>query len=421
MEVKYIWSSKFRLSTILYLCCRYALVANVLYFLAIAKQLGARVIFPTVFALLTRFSSCDTWYKIIAALSVIGRAAVIAIIDASPGPQMHWVNKRPYTQAERDSVVTLFTTAAVVLNSAGFPRRLLNALTLPLSGLLTARFLLRLRAWEHKQSALVTGSDRRTVSNAIPPIEIRVLSVIDEFGEDPVSAAEHRQSRTTTLYFAYRMPDSADLQESDSEREGSDKECWWLVKDGGVDPGLNGTQLIDQGGHRKVDKDSGRGRTTNTLAGVVGSATTYRTLKEGQIWRNGSSFGSPALLMRVRSIYREDGAGSRVGKTNDVVLRGGPGSGVTDDVAATAWGRTFIEAIEPQQHYQPWDCASEVGGSYQCFAPFCVTESKNIALGDWWSASGKREIYGHYRGAGNRTPCRKQHPLHQTGIRNNNW
>lgn len=95
------------------------------------------------------------------------------------------------------SVVTLFTTAAVVLNSvapAGFPRRLLNALILPLSGLLTARFLLQLRAWEHKQSALVTGSDRRTVSNAIPPIEFRVLSVIDEFGEDPVSAAERRQS-----------------------------------------------------------------------------------------------------------------------------------------------------------------------------------------------------------------------------------
>ncbi len=51
MEVKYIWSSMFRLSTILYICCRYALVANVLYLLAIAKQLGARVIFPTVFAL----------------------------------------------------------------------------------------------------------------------------------------------------------------------------------------------------------------------------------------------------------------------------------------------------------------------------------------------------------------------------------
>ncbi|KAK0218206.1 hypothetical protein IW262DRAFT_1122810 [Armillaria fumosa] len=43
MEVKYIWGSKFRLSTVLYICCRYALVANVLYLLAIARQLGARL------------------------------------------------------------------------------------------------------------------------------------------------------------------------------------------------------------------------------------------------------------------------------------------------------------------------------------------------------------------------------------------
>ncbi|KAK0488670.1 hypothetical protein IW261DRAFT_1639051 [Armillaria novae-zelandiae] len=324
MEIKYIWGSKFRLSTVLYLCCRYALVANVLYLLAIASQLGAR------HALSLKAIPCDTWYKIIAALSVIGRAAVIVtftartyaifarskaillylaavgltciILDIMQVPDLRCIGStndqfgncsyfevrmsrvsKPFTieslllsillvvfeyssailmtirsiqafrisgswnmqrqrllyvifeqgrsqhsgwywdpsyahfffrylllqvsfdrlyytfetQAEGDSVVTLFTTAAVVLNSvasAGFPRRLLNALTLPLSGLLTARFLLQLRAWEHKQSALVTGSDRQTVSNAIPPIEFRVLSVIDEFGEDLVSAAERRQS-----------------------------------------------------------------------------------------------------------------------------------------------------------------------------------------------------------------------------------
>ncbi len=44
MEVKYMWGSKFKLSTVLYICCRYALVANVLYLLAIAKKLGARVL-----------------------------------------------------------------------------------------------------------------------------------------------------------------------------------------------------------------------------------------------------------------------------------------------------------------------------------------------------------------------------------------
>ncbi|KAK0497314.1 hypothetical protein EDD18DRAFT_1161578 [Armillaria luteobubalina] len=279
MEVKYIWGSKFRLSTVLYLCCRYALVANVLYLLAIAGQLGTK-------------SHCDTWYKIIAALSVIGRAAVIVtftvrtyaifarskvillylaviglaciLLDIIQVPDLRCIGStndhdvrpdgncsyfevrmsrvsKPFTieslllsillvvfeyssatlmtirsiQAfriggtwnmrrqmllyvifEQDSVVTLFTTAAVVLNSAGFLRRLLNALVLPLSGLLTAKFLLRLRAWEHKQSALVTGSDRHTVSNTIAPIEFRVLSVIDEFGEDLVSAAERHQSES---------------------------------------------------------------------------------------------------------------------------------------------------------------------------------------------------------------------------------
>lgn len=43
LEVKYIWGSKARLSTILYIFCRYALVANVLYLLAIANRLKQRV------------------------------------------------------------------------------------------------------------------------------------------------------------------------------------------------------------------------------------------------------------------------------------------------------------------------------------------------------------------------------------------
>ena len=43
MEVKYIWGSKFRLSTLLYILCRYSLVGNVLYLLAISKKLEPRV------------------------------------------------------------------------------------------------------------------------------------------------------------------------------------------------------------------------------------------------------------------------------------------------------------------------------------------------------------------------------------------
>ncbi|KAG7444422.1 uncharacterized protein BT62DRAFT_952203 [Guyanagaster necrorhizus] len=269
-EVKYVWGSKFRLSTVLYIFCRYALVANVLYLLAIAKKLGARVF-------------CDTWYKIIGALSVLGRAAIIVaftgrtyaifarsriilfylvaigltcvILDIMHVPGLKCVGSSsnplgndifllsmkatevsaaanlllsilmvvfeyssailmtirsiqafkvggPWKAQRRGfaylvfeqgilyfGFVSLFTTAAVILNSvapAGFFQRLLNALTLPLSGLLTARFLLRLRVWEHKQSvALIGGNNSRHTQT----MEFRAPSLVDEFGEDPVSVA----------------------------------------------------------------------------------------------------------------------------------------------------------------------------------------------------------------------------------------
>ncbi|KAF8187959.1 hypothetical protein K438DRAFT_1467231, partial [Mycena galopus ATCC 62051] len=61
-EIQYIWSQRFRLSTALYIGCRYALLANVLYLLAIADKLG-----------------CDLWYKIIAAMSTLGRVSVITV------------------------------------------------------------------------------------------------------------------------------------------------------------------------------------------------------------------------------------------------------------------------------------------------------------------------------------------------------
>ncbi|KAJ7894851.1 hypothetical protein B0H14DRAFT_3125413 [Mycena olivaceomarginata] len=44
-EVEYIWKQKFRLSTALYIGCRYALLANVLYLLAIENKLGHTVRF----------------------------------------------------------------------------------------------------------------------------------------------------------------------------------------------------------------------------------------------------------------------------------------------------------------------------------------------------------------------------------------
>ena len=59
------WTKKslHRLSTLLYILCRYALLANVLYLLDIANKLGA---------------SCNTWYKFIGGISVVARAAVLS-------------------------------------------------------------------------------------------------------------------------------------------------------------------------------------------------------------------------------------------------------------------------------------------------------------------------------------------------------
>ncbi|KZV74548.1 hypothetical protein PENSPDRAFT_540446, partial [Peniophora sp. CONT] len=64
-EVKYVWKgSKRSLLVFLYICCRYALLANVLYLLAIANKFGGP-------------ETCDIAYKIIGAVSVLGRAAII--------------------------------------------------------------------------------------------------------------------------------------------------------------------------------------------------------------------------------------------------------------------------------------------------------------------------------------------------------
>ncbi|KAF8069929.1 hypothetical protein FPV67DRAFT_992986 [Lyophyllum atratum] len=41
MEVQYIWTKKFRISTVLYFCCRYSLVANVVYLFTIANKITA--------------------------------------------------------------------------------------------------------------------------------------------------------------------------------------------------------------------------------------------------------------------------------------------------------------------------------------------------------------------------------------------
>ncbi|GAW02889.1 hypothetical protein LENED_004569 [Lentinula edodes] len=68
-EIHYMWRlrSLTQISTLLYICCRYAIPGNLMYLLANAGVLGG-------------IDRCNTWYRIIAALSVMGRASVITVL-----------------------------------------------------------------------------------------------------------------------------------------------------------------------------------------------------------------------------------------------------------------------------------------------------------------------------------------------------
>ena len=92
-EVKYIWKgSKRSLLIVLYILCRYALLANVLYLLAIANKLGGP-------------SSCDVAYKVIGVVSVLGRAAVICESSPSQILSVLVLRLRPVTFLARVYVV----------------------------------------------------------------------------------------------------------------------------------------------------------------------------------------------------------------------------------------------------------------------------------------------------------------------------
>ncbi|EJD05286.1 uncharacterized protein FOMMEDRAFT_154517 [Fomitiporia mediterranea MF3/22] len=81
-EVKYMWGRKFRFSTLLYVFCRYALVANVLYVFAVTGKFPSRTRLINGLLLRIISNSCDSIYQFIGALSVFGRLAVVAALTA---------------------------------------------------------------------------------------------------------------------------------------------------------------------------------------------------------------------------------------------------------------------------------------------------------------------------------------------------
>lgn len=265
MELKYMWGERFRLSTILYVWCRYALVANIVYLFTISGKIDI---------------SCDAGYKISSALSVLGRTAVIVvwgartyavfgkncivlgffatvglsciILDIMHIPVLicngnstkpliggllagvmcifevssaslttfrsiqtlqvggaWYMQKKAFMYLLLEQGVlyfcfaTVLTVASLALNlrvPGGFLQRLLNALTLPISGMMTARFLLHLRRWEAKHSNLGTDSDGYSTRAHVMEFNNSTnqgasQSYIDDFGEDPVRRAEQDRGR----------------------------------------------------------------------------------------------------------------------------------------------------------------------------------------------------------------------------------
>ncbi|VDB87095.1 unnamed protein product [Peniophora sp. CBMAI 1063] len=276
-EVKFIWrGKKLSLLFVLYILCRYALLANVLYLLAIAGKFGGS-------------SSCDAAYKIIGVVSVLGRAAVIftflarvyvvcarnklilgglgsiavtvVVLDAIHVPGLkckgsssiqiantllsilvcvfegsvalstlvrsiqalrfggspisakrHTFN---YLVAEQGilyfSLISIFTIGATVLNfqaPGGFFQRLLNAFTLPLSGLLTARFILRLRAYHGRGLARASTNASTPISTfevAANDDQQHSRTVFDEFGVDPLQIASRKSDEERGEYAAHGL------------------------------------------------------------------------------------------------------------------------------------------------------------------------------------------------------------------------
>ncbi|KDQ23241.1 hypothetical protein PLEOSDRAFT_1079413 [Pleurotus ostreatus PC15] len=226
LEVKYIWGSKVRLSTILYIFCRYALVANVLYLLAIANRLkqgiiGALSVLGRAAVIVTFTGRTYAIYArniyILIYLGLIGTACIAldippTSIDVRPnlllsilmvifeyssailtitrslvafkvgrrkGRSKGLINLIFEQGVLYFSIISLFTTTAVILNVAGFFQRLLNAYTLPLSGLLTARFLLHIRAYEDKERSRAMAAQTRTGT-----LQIYTLTTLASFPPD---------------------------------------------------------------------------------------------------------------------------------------------------------------------------------------------------------------------------------------------
>ncbi|KAI0708680.1 hypothetical protein C8Q76DRAFT_600251, partial [Earliella scabrosa] len=177
-ELKYIWKSGvLKVSTGLYIFYRYALLANVLYLLAISNKLGNKVCRSTSYPLPPHVyeshhqPSCDAWYKAIGAFSVLGRAAVI------------------FTFLMRTYVVYNKNTFILVgLGAIGLTCVILDCMHVP---------GVRCHGSSTNQLFAATSNGGAGGRRRIP--RSGLSSLADEFGEDPV-AMMSRATATATAH-----------------------------------------------------------------------------------------------------------------------------------------------------------------------------------------------------------------------------
>ncbi|TFK48138.1 hypothetical protein OE88DRAFT_1737846 [Heliocybe sulcata] len=112
----------------------------------------------------------------------------------------------------------------VILNfrTTGFLQRLLNALILPVSGLLTARFILHLKQWERNSDAAVSGSKSSPGNHELSEFEAvqrTMTSLVDDFGEDPVARERNRDA----LAFELRAHEASTSHTGDEDEVHGEK------------------------------------------------------------------------------------------------------------------------------------------------------------------------------------------------------
>ncbi|TCD61732.1 hypothetical protein EIP91_007999 [Steccherinum ochraceum] len=125
---------------------------------------------------------------------------------------VHAVAAPGINDLRNESVISLFTVTTIILNfrtKTGFLQGLLNALTLPLSGLFTARFILHMRAFASRELNPTSIQDDGSVvfdhaesgpgaAGASTAASIH-SSLVEEFGGDPVARAAANRYESTSL------------------------------------------------------------------------------------------------------------------------------------------------------------------------------------------------------------------------------